>query len=42
MYDQSKQSELIQFAGVKAGSTVVDVYPGKGDWDAPVLRYRGT
>ncbi len=32
MYDQSKQSELIRFAGVKAGSTVIDVYPGDGDW----------
>src|SRR6201995_5227815 len=32
MYDRSKQSELIQFARVKAGSTVIDVYPGDGDW----------
>ena len=32
MYDQSKQSELIRFAGVNAGSTVIDVYPGEGDW----------
>ena len=32
MYDQSKQSELIQFAGVKSGSTVIDVYPSGGDW----------
>jgi predicted methyltransferase len=32
MYDQSKQSELIQFARVGAGSTVIDVYPGDGDW----------
>jgi len=32
MYDQSKQSELIRFARVKAGSTVIDVYPGDGDW----------
>jgi predicted methyltransferase len=32
MYDQSKQSELIRLAGVKAGSTVIDVYPGDGDW----------
>ena len=32
MYDQAKQSELIQFARVKAGSTVIDVYPGDGDW----------
>jgi predicted methyltransferase len=32
MYDQAKQSELIQFAGVIAGATVIDVYPGGGDW----------
>lgn len=32
MYDQAKQSELIQFAKIEAGSTVVDVYPGDGDW----------
>jgi len=32
MYDQAKQSELIQFARVDAGSTVIDVYPGDGDW----------
>ena len=32
MYDQSKLSELIQFARVDAGSTVIDVYPGNGDW----------
>jgi predicted methyltransferase len=32
MYDQSKQSELIRFARVDAGSTVIDVYPGDGDW----------
>jgi len=32
MYDQSKQSELIRFARVEAGSTVIDVYPGNGDW----------
>jgi predicted methyltransferase len=32
MYDQSKQSELIRFARVDAGSTVIDVYPGGGDW----------
>jgi predicted methyltransferase len=32
MYDQSKQSELIRFARVRAGSTVIDVYPGDGDW----------
>jgi predicted methyltransferase len=32
MYDQSKQSELIRFSRVDAGSTVIDVYPGDGNW----------
>ena len=32
MYDQSKLSELIRFARIDAGSTVIDVYPGNGDW----------
>ena len=32
MYDQSKVSELIRFARVDVGSTVIDVYPGDGDW----------
>ena len=32
MYDQAKQSELIRFARVDVGSTVIDVYPGNGDW----------
>ena len=32
MYDQSKLSELIRFARVGAGFTVIDVYPGAGDW----------
>src|ERR1700719_4087186 len=32
MYDQSKQSELIKFARVDKGSTIIDVYPGDGDW----------
>src|SRR5450755_4648324 len=32
MYDQSKISELIRFARVDAGSAVIDVYPGDGDW----------
>ncbi|TQX84137.1 MULTISPECIES: class I SAM-dependent methyltransferase [Rhizobium] len=32
MYNQSKQSELIRFARANAGSTVIDVYPGDGDW----------
>ncbi|MBZ9797285.1 class I SAM-dependent methyltransferase [Mesorhizobium sp. ES1-4] len=32
MYEQSKLSELIRFAGIDAGSAVIDVYPGDGDW----------
>ncbi len=32
MYDQNKRSELTQFARVGAGATVIDVYPGEGDW----------
>jgi predicted methyltransferase len=32
MYDQSKLSELIRFARVDAGATVIDIYPGEGDW----------
>jgi predicted methyltransferase len=32
MYNRSTLSELIRFAGVDAGSTVIDVYPGDGDW----------
>jgi predicted methyltransferase len=32
MYDQAKQSELIRFARVEVGSTVIDVYPGDGGW----------
>ena len=32
MYEESKLSELIRFARVDAGSTVIDVYPGDGDW----------
>ena len=32
MYDQSRLSGLIRFARVDAGSTVIDVYPGDGDW----------
>jgi predicted methyltransferase len=32
MYDQPKLSELIRFSRVDAGSTVIDVYPGDGDW----------
>ena len=32
MYDQPKLSELLRFARVDTGSTVIDVYPGDGDW----------
>lgn len=32
MYDQVKLSELIQFARIETGSTVIDVYPGDGEW----------
>jgi len=32
MYDQAKLSELIRFARVDAGATVIDVYPGEGGW----------
>jgi predicted methyltransferase len=32
MYDQSRLSELIRFARIDAGSIVIDVYPGAGDW----------
>jgi predicted methyltransferase len=32
MYDSSKLVELRQFARVHAGSTVLDVWPGSGDW----------
>ena len=32
MDDQAKQSQLIQFARPEAGSTIIDVYPGAGDW----------
>lgn len=32
MYDPSKLTELIQFARVSAGSTIIDVYPGEGEW----------
>ena len=31
MYDQSKLSELIRFARVDAGSTVIYVFPGDCD-----------
>lgn len=32
MYQHSKQSELLRFARVDAGATVIDVFPGDGDW----------
>jgi predicted methyltransferase len=32
MDDQSKIAELIRLAHVGTGSTVIDVYPGNGDW----------
>jgi len=32
MYDQAKLSGLTQFARVEVGATVIDVYPGDGDW----------
>jgi predicted methyltransferase len=32
MYDQSKISELIRFSRIDAGFSVIDVYPGDGDW----------
>lgn len=32
MYDQAKLSDLIRFARVDVGATVIDVYPGDGDW----------
>lgn len=32
MYDQSKLSELIRFTRIDAGATVIDVYPGDGEW----------
>ena len=32
MYEPSTRSDLIRFAGVAAGSIVIDVYPGDGEW----------
>lgn len=32
MYDQAIVSKLIEFANVDGGATVIDVYPGDGDW----------
>lgn len=42
MYDQSRISELIRFARIDAGSTVIDVYLGDGDWTRLFFRSRGT
>lgn len=32
MYEKSTVTELIRFARAGAGATVIDVYPGEGDW----------
>lgn len=32
MYDKATLSKLSRFAGIEAGSTVLDVFPGSGDW----------
>jgi predicted methyltransferase len=32
MYEQPKLSDLLDFSRVTLGSTVIDVYPGNGDW----------
>ena len=32
MYNPPKLSELSQFARTDTGSTVIDVWPGSGDW----------
>ncbi len=32
MYDSTKFTELAQFARVQAGMSVMDVWPGGGDW----------
>jgi predicted methyltransferase len=32
MYDEFKLSELIRLARIEPGATVIDVYPGDGDW----------
>ncbi len=32
MYEQTKLSQLMRFSRVAAGSNVIDVYPGDGDW----------
>jgi len=42
MYDQSKLSELIRFARIKAGSTVIDVSQATATDPSPFFRHRGT
>lgn len=32
MYDQTVRSAIMEFSNVRAGSIVIDVYPGDGDW----------
>jgi predicted methyltransferase len=32
MYDKDKLDELLRFTAVRPGATVIDVYPGAGDW----------
>src|SRR5579872_1511047 len=32
MYEQPRLTELLDFSRVTLGSTVIDVYPGDGDW----------
>jgi len=32
MYDPATQADLVRFTGLETGSTVIDVYPGDGDW----------
>jgi len=32
MYEENAQAELIRFARIGSGETIVDVYPGSGDW----------
>lgn len=32
MYDRTTQSELVKFARAEPGSTIIDVWPGDGNW----------
>lgn len=32
MYDETTEAELIRFARIGSGETIIDVYPGNGDW----------